>query len=155
MLTADAKTSGKSDKFLKSLVKRLGGDTDILVGVPADATPYPDGTSVAMVAAIHEFGQGGQHERSFIRSSFDEHQGKYIKMAQKLVKKVIDKGGDIEMVAELIGTEAAADVSDRIVALDTPGNAESTKARKGSSNPLIDTGHLRQSIRHEVRTGES
>ena len=155
MITAGAKTSGKSDKFLKSLVKRLGDTTDILVGVPADATPYPDGTSVAMVGAIHEFGQGQQHERSFIRSTFDEQQPKYIKMAQKLIKKIVDKGGDIETVADLIGTEAAADVSDKIVTLDTPGNAESTKARKGSSNPLIDTGHLRQSIRHEVRTGRS
>ena len=153
MITADAKTSGKSDKFLKSLVKRLGGDTDILVGVPADAAPYPDGTSVAMVGAIHEFGQGGQHERSFIRTSFDEHQKKYIKMAQKLVKRVVEKGGDIEMVAELIGTEAAADVVDNINTISTPENADSTVARKGFDNPLVETGHLKQSIRHEVKTG--
>ncbi len=155
MITADATTSGKSDKFLKSLVKRLGGDTDILVGVPADATPYPDGTSVAMVGAVHEFGGGNSPERSFIRSSFDEHQKKYITMAQKLVKKVIDKGGDIELVAELIGTEAAADVVDNINAIQTPPNTAATILKKGSSNPLVDTGHLKQSIRHEVRTGES
>ncbi len=152
MITAGAKTSGKSDKFLKGLVKRLGGNTDILVGVPADATPYPDGTSVAMVGATHEFGGGNVPERSFLRSSFDEHQKKYIKMAQKLIKKVVDKGGDIEMVADLIGTEAAADVVDNINAIQTPPNTDATILRKGSSNPLVDTGHLKQSIRHEVRT---
>ena len=155
MITADAKTSGKSDKFLKSLVKRLGGTTDILVGVPKNAEPYPDGTSVAMVGATHEFGGGNVPERSFLRSSFDEHQKKYIKMAQKLIKKVVDKGGDIEMVAELIGTEAAADVVDNINAIQTPPNTDATTLRKGSSNPLVDTGHLKQSIRHEVRTEKS
>ena len=155
MITAGAKTSGKSDKFLKSLVKRLGGDTDILVGVPKNAEPYPDGTSVAMVGATHEFGGGNVPERSFLRSSFDEHQKKYIKMAQKLIKKAVDKGGDIEMVAELIGTEAAADVVDNINAIQTPPNTDATILRKGSSNPLVDTGHLKQSIRHEVRTEKS
>ena len=155
MITAGAKTSGKSDKFLKSLVKRLGGDTDILVGVPKNAEPYPDGTSVAMVGATHEFGGGNVPERSFLRSSFDEHQTKYIKMAQKLIKKVVDKGGDIEQVAELIGTEAAADVVDNINAIQTPPNTDATILRKGSSNPLVDTGHLKQSIRHEVRTEKS
>lgn len=159
MITSGAKTSGKSDKFLKGLVKRLGGDTDILVGVPKNAEPYSKkGSStipVATVAAMHEFGTGGQEERSFLRSSFDEHQKKYIKMAQKLVKKVVEKGGTIEKVAALIGQEAEFDVVDKINAISTPGNADSTIARKGFDNPLIETGKLKQSIRFEVRTEKS
>ena len=156
MLTAKLKTNTTAAKFLKQMRDRIGGDTDILVGVPKDAQPYPeDGTSTAMVAAVHEFGSGSIPERSFLRSTFDEQQKKYIKMASKLFKKAVDGKITAEQIADLIGLEAAADVVDKINAIQTPPNSDATILRKGSSNPLVDTGHLKQSIRHEVRTEKS
>lgn len=136
--------------------KRVGGDTDILVGVPKDAQPYPeDGTSVAMVAAAHEFGNSQVPERSFLRSTFDEQQKKYIGMASKLFKKVVDGKMTTLKIANLIGSEAQDDVIDKINSIKTPPNSAATIARKGEDNPLVDTGHLKKSIRYEVETGKS
>ena len=50
-----------------------------------------------------------------------------------------------------LGEKVVADVQRKIVALKDPPNAPSTIAKKGSANPLIDTGRLRQSIDFEVR----
>ena len=35
--------------------------------------------------------------------------------------------------------------------MKTPENAPSTIAKKGSSNPLIDTGEMRSKVSHEVK----
>ncbi len=156
MLKAKLSTRKTAAKFLEQMRDRIGGDTDILVGVPADAQPYPeDGTATALVAAAHEFGTSQVPERSFLRSTFDEQQKKYVKMASKLFKKAVDGKIAAEQIAELIGLEAAADVVDKINTIQTPPNTDATILKKGSSNPLVDTGHLKQSIRHEVRTEKS
>ena len=44
-----------------------------------------------------------------------------------------------------------AAVQAKIVEVKTPANAISTVVNKKSSNPLIDTGHMRQSIRWEIK----
>ena len=159
MLTAKLRTNKTAAKFIKQMRKRIGGDTDILVGVPKDTEPYTtddDGTiPVATVAAAHEFGNSQVPERSFLRSTFDEQQKKYIKMASKLFKKVVDGRMTTERIAGLIGSEAQDDVREKIDAIQTPPNSDATILKKGSSNPLVDTGHLKQSIRHEVRTEKS
>lgn len=156
MITAKLKTNTTAAKFLEQMRKRVGGDTDILVGVPKDAQPYPeDGTSVAMVAAAHEFGNSQVPERSFLRSTFDEQQKKYIGMASKLFKKVVDGKMTTLKIANLIGSEAQDDVIDKINSIKTPPNSAATIARKGEDNPLVDTGHLKKSIRYEVETGRS
>ena len=49
-----------------------------------------------------------------------------------------------------LGLKAAVDVQEKVLDVKQPPNAPRTIARKGSANPLIDTGHLRQSITHEV-----
>ena len=69
--------------------------------------------------------------------------------------KAVDGKITGEAIADLIGLEAAADVVDKINAIQTPPNTDATILKKGSSNPLVDTGHLKQSIRHEVRTEKS
>ena len=45
----------KLDAYLKTLAERIGTGKGVEVGFLEDAT-YPDGTSVAMVAAVNEFG---------------------------------------------------------------------------------------------------
>ena len=156
MIRAKANTRNTAAKFLEKMRDRIGDGTDILVGIPKDAQPYPeDGTPTAMVAAAHEFGNAQVPERSFLRSTFDEQQDKYISMAAKLFKKAVDGKMTAKKIADLIGLEAAADVVDKINAIQTPPNSAATILKKGSSNPLVDTGHLKQSIRHEVRTEKS
>ena len=159
MITAKLKTNTTAAKFLAQMRKRVGGDTDILVGVPKDTEPYTkddDSTiPVATVAAAHEFGNSQVPERSFLRSTFDEQQKKYMGMAAKLFKKVVEGKMTTKRIADLIGSEAQDDVIDKINSIKTPPNSAATIARKGEDNPLVDTGHLKKSIRYEVRTGKS
>jgi hypothetical protein len=49
-----------------------------------------------------------------------------------------------------MGQLAEGHVKQEITDLRTPPNAESTIRAKGSDNPLIDTGALRQSIRYVI-----
>ena len=150
-ITAKAHVKGDASKALKKVFKSFGS-LDIRIGIPSDAAPYPDGTPVAMVAMVHEFGSPskGIPERSFMRSTIDENQPKYIGMAQRGVKKVIAGKIALTKVANLIGLAVAGDMQQKIVELKTPANAPSTIKAKGSDNPLVDTGHLGQSVRHEV-----
>ena len=50
----------------------------------------------------------------------------------------------------LIGAYAADVIQQRIVDLKDPPNSPITILLKGSSNPLIDQGHMRQSVTWEV-----
>jgi len=127
----------------------LGGSGGVKVGVPAGgANPYPDGTDVIDVAVANEFGTETIPERSFLRSAIRENKGAYKKLNRKHLKKI--RKMTAEKALELLGTEAAGHVADKVNDVSTPPNAPSTRDRKGSENPLVDTGHLKQSITHEV-----
>lgn len=115
--------------------------------------------TLAGYAAVNEFGSsdGRVPERSFLRSTVDENADKYAVLLEKAVGRAADRiveGGNAgeAMTTELgkVGLRAERDVKRKIRDLKDPPNAASTIARKGSSNPLIDTGRMRQSISHRV-----
>lgn len=130
--------------------KRMPG---VMVGVRADAGNDENGTSIAFIAAVNEFGSGDGHvpERSFLRSTLDENGEKYIGQLGVALGKVLSDKSSLRKELNLIGAGAAADVQRKITAIASPANAKSTVAKKGSSNPLIDDGQLRASIDFEVR----
>jgi hypothetical protein len=109
-----------------------------------------DGTDLVTVAAANEFGapKANIHERSFIRSTVDEQRPKVERIKEGIVRKALTGHVDIRHELALLGEEAQKDIQNKIIALDTPENAESTKKKKGSDNPLVDQGQLHQSIRH-------
>ena len=112
---------------------------------------YPDGTSVAAVAAEHEFGVGVP-ERPFMRLAIKE-----LETGPKfpaLIKSVVPRSTLLPdaRAMEKVGQFVQGEVQRSILDLRTPPNAPSTIARKGSSNPLIDTGVMRQSVTYRVET---
>lgn len=60
------------------------------------------------------------------------------------------QGMEPARMLEQLGAMAVGEVQKYVTELDTPPNAPSTIRQKGSSNPLINTGALRQSITYEV-----
>ena len=113
---------------------------------------YQDGTPVAAVAAANEFGvklaDGGAEipERPFFRQAI-------ARMEQDImdvIESQMDNGLLDPSAAGRVGAWAAGQVQASIVRLRTPPNSPATIARKGSSNPLIDTGHMRQSVTWQV-----
>lgn len=65
----------------------------------------------------------------------------------------IEAGKSMDQVLEAVGVVAAVAVKVYMTDLKTPPNAASTVRKKGSNNPLIDEGHLRSSVNHQVSIG--
>lgn len=114
--------------------------------------------SYVMIASVHEFGaiiDNGKGiitipERSFIRSTFDEKQGEWMNFLKQQIKLVCDFRVAPRDALERLGAKMVGDIQKKIRNLQSPPNAPSTIAAKGSSNPLIDTGGLRQRITYKV-----
>lgn len=145
----------KNPGALQAILDRYGKGVDIAVGLPAGSegagAEYPDGEDLLDVAFENEFGIGVP-ERSFIRAGPRANIDKINKLSKRLIKKINEGKTDFDTAADLIGQKAAAMVSKYIIDLDSPSNSQATKDYKGSSNPLVDTGLLNQSITYEVRS---
>ena len=70
----------------------------------------------------------------------------------KIIVKEHQKVEKINQVAFLnkLGTEGVNDIQEAMIELRSPANSEVTIERKGSSNPLIDSGHMLQSTTYQV-----
>jgi hypothetical protein len=125
--------------------------TKCAVGFPAEKqNAYPDGKSVASVAARNNYGIGVP-QRDFMGLALPEIQRHTKEIMSSLKGRGVLTVKQYEAVMNAAGTKAEADIKKAIVDLTDPPNAPATIAKKGSSNPLIDTGHMVQSVTHVIR----
>ncbi len=123
----------------------------VKVGV-LEGTARRDGTPMAMIAAVHEYGSDKRRipQRSFIRGWVFQDQAKIQQFIARLVKQV--EGGQLTatMALHRLGVFGVGGIRKKIT--DGPFIAlrPATIARKGSSAPLLDTGQLRASINYKV-----
>jgi hypothetical protein len=89
-------------------------------------------------------------ERSFIRETFDKKNREWSAFLDRQMDGIIEGRLTADQALERLGQRMVADVQETLTKLRTPANAPITIANKGSSNPLIDTGRLRQSITYKV-----
>jgi hypothetical protein len=105
--------------------------------------------TVLEVGIWHEYGTQFVPMRSFLRGPFEEKQAEIARAIDVQFALVLDKGLDIEVALGRVGLTA---VNISRGAFKTRGYGvwadikQSTKAAKGSSQVLIDTGLLRNSI---------
>lgn len=110
---------------------------------PRKNPPY-----VAQVAAWNEWGTRTAPARPFIRPS--------IPLIRRSMRQIMFDYVDprhpviTKTVADLIGMSCQSILRQKIIDVKTPPNAPSTIRRKGSSNPLVDTGFLGRSVSWEV-----
>ena len=71
----------------------------------------------------------------------------------KVIEQGIQNGQNPGDLLNVLGVLAAGRAQLYMTNLRSPPNAASTIRRKGSSNPLIDSGALRQSVTFKVTTG--
>lgn len=117
-----------------------------------------DGAEYVMIAGVQEFGitirkEKGNiviPERSFLRSTFDEKNREWFKFMKKQLEHVLSGRINARVLCERLGAKMVADVQEKLTDINSPPNAPTTIAKKGSSNPLIDTGGLRQRITYKV-----
>lgn len=122
----------------------------ITVGIQSGSNSS-DGEPLVDRAAANEFGTDTIPERSFMRASFDESQAKLLELSKKLWSSTLRGQRNAMQSAHLLGQEHEGQIKEKITSLKDPPNAQSTVAQKGSSNPLIDSGEMRRSVRYEVK----
>lgn len=145
------------NRIIRTLNKDLDGVV-VKVGVQAKdkAVRRGKGGSIrntdqplAVIAAIHEFGLGDMPQRSFLRSAYDENLPMIDKMIQRVANGAVFGLGTNAALNQL-GNVVQGMVQRKIVDGPFVPNSPATIKRKKSSRPLIDTGHLRQSIRYVI-----
>lgn len=90
-------------------------------------------------------------ERSFLRGGMDEYGEAIIEEYSKLTGNVLSGSVPAEVLLEGIGQELATKIKTYARNLSEPPNSAMTVQRKGSSNPLVDTGTMIDSINYEVK----
>lgn len=137
-------------RYLENISNQLGNRATLRVGFLEGAT-YPDGKPVAMIAAIQEFGAPavGIPPRPFFRNMIATKQDEW---GPALAGILQSNGYDLVAAFNQAGFAIAGQLRQSIVDTNEPALAPSTIARKGHAKPLVDTGHMLNSIDHEVTT---
>lgn len=127
-------------------------------GVPAITGPtrvkvgYPAGTSGGILdkAVYNHFGTSTIPERPFISNAIRDNQSSYKQALTTSAAKIVRGETDTRSVLAKLGIKAQGDIQTEITNLADPPNAPSTIAKKGSSNPLIDTGAMRNATTWKI-----
>lgn len=85
-------------------------------------------------------------ERSFLRTGHDKNVNRIIEQTERAIGQVIAGKMTVDDVLDLYGQQMSTAIKDYMRDLSTPPNSSATILAKGSSNPLIDTGNLLESI---------
>lgn len=138
-------------------------------------TVGPQGTRNRNLAKIHEYGvviqvtpkmraflaSQGLHlkpttttitipERSFIRNGWDTHANGILNAVEREVVKFVHDESDVNEVLDLAGDETASIIRFFARELRNPALNPFTIERKGSSDPLIESGEMVDSIDYET-----
>ncbi len=123
------------DRGYKALTRRLLdlGDKEVAVGIPEDAE-YPNGTPVALVGAVHEFGSDDIKASAPLRRAFDRGRAELRPEIKKAVRSIVDGVKTEEQALQGLGDKEVELVRQEV-------------SRAG----LVDSGRLRDSYAAEVR----
>ena len=179
MATLTISGGKKLEATLRELAKKVTKKATLRVGFLEGAT-YPDGTPVAMVAAIQEYGapSAGIPPRPFFRTMVSEKKGAW---GDALGKIMLSTDFDSVKALDLMGEGIQGQLQESITQLDEPALSQVTlmlrqmfpvmstyektgkdvgiaaarvaageRATDVSTKPLVWTGHLLQSVSHEV-----
>lgn len=189
MASSSLSISGDAKARISNAIKNLTKSKELTVGFLEGAT-YPDGQTVAMVAAVQEFGgdikikehtreiffkqnKNGSVSTKFVKkdkSNFSqtvtipEHivhipMRPFLRMTIAMKSKswadlfeevVSVRNMDSNKALSLLGERIVSDIRATIEEWSDPPNAMSTIRKKGFNKPLIDTGHMRDSVSYRI-----
>lgn len=109
---------------------------------------YRSISQVAEIAAYQEFGTEFIPARPFMSTSFDESQVELTELKKKLYDKILEGRLTTERALVILGEFMSNKTKRKIKDITSPPNRPSTIKRKGSSNPLIDTAQMINSVTH-------
>lgn len=125
-----------------------------------ETAKYDDGTPVAYIAAIQEFGypEGKIPSRPFFRNAIKANEQKWENAASRLILSVIEGKLSKEQALDQLGQLMKGDIQEAIIDGEfeelkqaTLDARQSRKRTAGvASKPLIDTGHMMRSVDYVV-----
>jgi hypothetical protein len=128
------------DKFKKKLneiVAKIGSGKSVKVGYFPESS-YPNGTKVALVAAVQNFGapSRGIPPRPFFTNFIQDGQKEWPKVVSASLKV---HNYDTAAALAYVGQELEGELRQSIQNTNSPPLKEATIKRKGSSKPLVGT----------------
>ncbi len=107
-----------------------------------------------IIAGANEFGTKNIPARPYIRGAIDNSEAEILELAERYSGEIIDGTTSRYNALTFMGQFIEGLIKRYMINLRTPKNADSTIKKKGSDNPLINTGLLVGSIRYEVKSGK-
>ena len=160
-MTEVRREAGPGAKNLEVLLKGMKGLQGQVGWFPSAV--YPDGTPVAYVATIQEFGAPAQKipPRSFMRTTIVEKQQEWHKLAESGSRAILAGNATPELVMDAICLKAQEDVAEKITQIYEPPLRPATIAARlrrradkktvgALDKPLIDSGHMLSTISSQV-----
>lgn len=142
------------EKYLEGVLEKLNA-SEVRAGFLGGST-YPDGTSVAMVAAHNEYGDpaNNQPPRPFFRNAIAEKQEEW----KKSIERGMASGLDAKTVLEVVGAQIKGDIQESIATLVEPALSPATLKRRRtrkvmpnqSNKPIVDTRVMIGDVNYEV-----
>ncbi|MDE2100257.1 MAG: hypothetical protein KGL39_23605 [Patescibacteria group bacterium] len=115
---------------------------------------YPDGTQVAYVAQIQEFGAGPIPPRPFMRPTAVKQKAKWLQIMSEGAKAVLHGKLTAKQVFERVGLQSSADIAKTIASITSPPLSPITielRAMKKKNPGLKITGKLVGEVAAKVR----
>ena len=147
------------DLGLANFVRAMGEFAEVdgifsLVGFRGEEQhPESPATLATIAMVLHEGSNDGRiPPRPFLAMTAEQNADEYLDEIEAVTQHALETG-DLSVALDdmaRLGLVVVADVQDTMEAFDDPGNAESTIARKGADNPLIDTGILINAVSSAV-----
>lgn len=138
----------RAGRYLAALVRTVGEPRTLRVGFLENAT-YPDGKSVAMIAAIQNFGAPGAGipARPFFSNMIQQKSPEW---GPAMANLLVANDMNVDRVLNLAGAAIQGQLKQSIIDTNDPPLAPSTIRRKGFAKPLIDTSNMINSVDYEV-----
>lgn len=138
----------RAEEQLNFLADQIGDGGEVRVGF-LDSATYPDGTPVATVAALLNFGTSVGKAWPFFSNMIADKSPDWVDRFRRVLKLA---DYDVAVALERMGEGIAGQLRQQIVDTHAPALEPSTIARKGFGKPLVDTGHMLASVDKEVVT---
>lgn len=146
---AEVKGGNKLGPALAKIERKLQSATKLRVGFLEGAT-YPDGTPVALIAAIHDFGApaAGIPPRPFFRGMIKD---KHSEWPRVIIAALKTSDNDMSTALNIVGEHVRGQLQDAIRNFSGVPLKPKTVARKGFDKQLINTGHMLNSVGYEIK----
>jgi len=150
-----------ADKLTLKLRRKLKAlaISSISVGIPKEESSQKDGQTLflADIANKNNFGSYSQNvpARPFGTTTVPRYKPQIQKIVQIQMNAILEKGKDVKKGFDSIGAVCAGYMKKNLTDGEWTPNAPYTIQMKGSDQPLIDEGLMRQSITWRVNEGNA